>query len=82
MKMFYKVTVDFPDPTKGFCIRRSFSFASTQEADNFVKLLAQREGSVTVAGTSIDHLMDAREALDEIDEEIDLTMRAAHSEIE
>lgn len=80
MKMFYKVSVEFPCPGTGLVMRRSFSFARREEADLFVKVAEGRDG-LKITGTSIDHLMDAREVFEEIDEEIDLSMRVAHSEI-
>lgn len=79
MKMFYKVTVDILWSGRGgMYMRRTFSFARREEAEAFAKLIEQRS-DVTLAGTSIDHLMEASEALYEVDEEMDMSTRVAHS---
>lgn len=79
MQLFFKVHVHFP-AVGGVCeMDRTFCFATRQEAESFEKTLAGRGDGVRATGTSIDHMMVAAEAIREVDEEMDLTMRSAYS---
>lgn len=80
MKMIFKVTVEIPDPGSMLILRRTFTFADRAEAEAFTKLLQSQPGGVKMVGTSIDHLMSAKEALVEIDEEVDMAGRVAYAE--
>lgn len=79
MQMFYKVTVQILGVGSVPAMTRSFHFASQHDADTFARLMEHRSG-VTLVGTSIDHLMSAREASEEVHDEIDMAMRVAYSE--
>ena len=80
MQMIFKVTVQLPEVGSMLAVTRTFLFLDRQEANNFTKLIEQRTDGVKVVLTSIDHLIRASEALDEIDEEMDMAMRVAYTE--
>lgn len=77
MQMIYRVTVEFPVITTGMVVRRPFFFSDRHEADKFVQCTEKRNDGVTIVGTSIDHIMAAYEAIDEVDEEMEMAMRVA-----
>lgn len=76
MKTFYTITVEFPTVSPLFC-RRNFHVETHDEMMRATKLLGEIAG-FRIVGTTINHLMSSREIIDEIDNEIDACMRAAH----
>lgn len=79
MQMIYKVTVEVEGRGSLRSLVRSFLFADRESADLFAKMIEIR-ADVRLVGTSIDHLMSPREAMEEVDQEIDMVMRVAYSE--
>lgn len=80
MQMIFKVAIEIPAVGSVPAMRRTFCFTDRREAEVFSKMIEQHTGGVKLAGTSIDHLMGACEALDEVDEEIEMATRVAHVE--
>lgn len=80
MQLFFKVHVHFP-AVGGICeAGRTFCFETRKEAEAFTAAMAGRGDGVRVTGSSLDHIMTAAEAVTEINEEMDMIMRAAYSE--
>lgn len=79
MIVIYQIRVSIPC-SAGMVLERTFLFADRLEAEKFAKLVERHPAAIRVVGTSINHLMSAGEALDEVDEEINLDARLAYSE--
>lgn len=80
MQMIFKVAIEIPAVGSVPAMRRTFCFNDRQEAENFSKIAEREAGGVKLVGTSIDHLMSAKEALYEIAEEIEMSTRVAYVE--
>lgn len=82
MRLIYKISVEFPAISSCVSsVRRDFFFEDTKEAEYFAKHTMRRNDDAKVVGTSIEHIMTAEEATDEIDEEMEMALRVAWSEI-
>lgn len=79
MQLFFKVHVQFPAVGGFSSIRRSLCFKTREEADAFTQKITQRNDGIELDGYTIDHLMTADEADRELDEEMELLIRATYS---
>lgn len=80
MQLVFKVTVEIPAVGSILGATRSYTFTSRSETEVFTKLVAARGDGVRVVSHSIDHIMNPTEAIQEIDEEMEMVMRSAYSE--
>lgn len=69
MRMIHTVTVEFDTTPPKYSIRKFF-FTSLEDARNFTKLCEQ--SGYKIAGYGIEHLMGAKEAVNEIADDIEM----------
>jgi hypothetical protein len=76
MQTIYKITIRFPTVSPLYC-ERTFVMDKHPELLRLARVVEATPGWEIVS-QSIDHLMDAKDVIDEVDDEIDMCMREAH----